>query len=171
MYKPLYRIVFCIAGVFLGTIAHAQFSQKFAVNSQRKVMIESPDNFMSIEIFNNQNDSIQLITNYNFIETDNIISFQVSDYNFDGNKDFSISYPQAGNTIYHLFIYNPHTKEFNRIYFPTNTKAMCESFSNISLDSQKKHIISTCKNEDNQNYTDIWIINEDGIAEFTGKKK
>lgn len=164
----LYSIILALS--ITGSVV-GQFSQKITVNSERKVMIESPDNFISIEIYNNQNDSVQLITNYNLFETDNTISCNVADYNFDGNKDFSLSYTAFGNTIYHIFIYNPQTREFIRIPFPNSGKAMCEAFCNIQLDAAKKRIISTCKTEENLSYTDIWTITNDGIAEYMGKKR
>lgn len=147
------------------------YTQKFSVNSQLKVMIESPDNFMTLEIYNNANDSIQLLTNYNIFETDNPILCTVADYNFDGNKDFSLSYEHEGNTWFHIFLFNPLQKEFVRLYTPNSSKAMCNGFSNITIDSQKKRLLSTCKNEDNEVSTDVWIITADGTAEYAGKKK
>lgn len=159
-------IFICVA-----SITYGQFSQKITVNTQRKVILESPDNFMTIEIFNNQNDSAQLITNYNIIETDNEITCNIADYNFDGNKDFSISYTVSNTTVFHIFVFNIHTNEFNRVEFPNNTKAICDCFSNITLNTQKKHVISSCKNDDNDTFIDVWIFTKDGLVEYVGKKK
>lgn len=75
------------------------------------------------------------------IETEKKAHIEISDFNFDGKKDFSVWYTDDGMgtyTIHRVFLYSPKTLEFLE-HFP-----QCgDEFINLKIDTAKKLIKST----------------------------
>jgi hypothetical protein len=73
-------------------------------------------------------------------------AIRVSDYNYDGLKDFSIMYADDGmeiNDVYRVFIYSKKTK-----HFIEHLTSDGDEFFNLVVDEKNERLLSTCWRED-----------------------
>ncbi|OWU89056.1 hypothetical protein DBB36_11215 [Flavobacterium sp. WLB] len=58
-------------------------------------------------------------------------------------------------TIYEIFIFNPKTKQFDSLNFPSNFSPKCDMFCDVKIDKIKKTLTSSCRGGA-RNHTDVW---------------
>ncbi|MDR1055155.1 MAG: hypothetical protein LBL90_04890 [Prevotellaceae bacterium] len=71
----------------------------------------------------------------------------VDDYNFDNYKDFAIV-EDAENKLYHVNLFDKETENF----------ISSHSFTNLSIDNDKKELIETLKKSDVEKHSTIYFI-------------
>lgn len=111
-----------------------------------------------VEIKNSQTGKTQIITSIETSITGKPSHLEINDYNFDGYTDFAAFHTDDGMgvyTIYQIFIFNPKTKNFDALKFPTNYNPKCDMFCDVKIDKIKKTLSSTCRGGA-RTHTDIW---------------
>jgi len=58
-------------------------------------------------------------------------------------------------TIYEIFIFNPKTKQFDRLIFPSDFNPKCDMFCDVKVDKIKKTLTSSCRGGA-RTHSDIW---------------
>jgi hypothetical protein len=112
----------------------------------------------TIEVKNFQTGKTQIITNIETSITGKPTHLEVNDYNFDGFTDFAAFHTDDGMgvyTIYQIFIFNPKTKNFDTLKFPTNFNPKCDMFCDVKVDKTKQTLSSSCRGGA-KTHTDIW---------------
>jgi hypothetical protein len=112
----------------------------------------------SIAVKNTQTRQTQIINNIETSVTGKPSRLEANDYNFDGYTDFATFHTDDGMgvyTIYQIFIFNPKTKKFNALEFPTNYNSKCDMFCDVKIDKIKKTLHSSCRGGA-KTHTDIW---------------
>ncbi|MFC7419010.1 XAC2610-related protein [Iodobacter arcticus] len=100
-------------------------------------------------VVNKKNDTLLVTTTFNDtevlqsfpIENEAALDLQVKDYNFDGYKDFSISYTDLGMgtyKIYNVYIFDYKNKKFEQL-----TPKCGDEFINLKIILKKKQLWST----------------------------
>lgn len=72
----------------------------------------------------------------------------IEDYNFDGYDDLGFSISDAEMGVYRTFgiwLYNPISKQFEKMVEPDYTNAECSELCNVTLDKKKRLLYSTCR--------------------------
>lgn len=110
------------------------------------------------EIRNTKTGKIQIIKNIETSITGRESHLEINDYNFDGYTDFASFHTDDGMgvyTIYQIFIFNPKTKNFDLLKFPSNYNPKCDMFCDVKVDKIKKTFSSSCRGGA-RTHTDIW---------------
>ncbi|MEN2415704.1 XAC2610-related protein [Flavobacterium mesophilum] len=120
--------------------------------------ISFADGFETLKIKNSRTKHIQTINNLEVSITDKPSHLEINDYNFDGFADFALYHIDDGMgvySIYQIFIFNPNTKQFKTLEFPSNFNPKCDMFCDVKIDKIKKTLESNCRGGA-RNHTDIW---------------
>lgn len=149
--------------LFVFSISYSQNTLSFLQkdNSKIKVSFVSKNNEeeeQKLEIRNSQTGHTQIINNVETSITGKQSTLEINDYNFDGYTDFASFHTDDGMgvyTIYQIFIYNPKTKKFDSLKFPSNYNPKCDMFCDVKINKTKKTLSSSCRGGA-RNHTDIW---------------
>jgi hypothetical protein len=148
-------------------ISYSQNNISFTQKDNSKIKVSYKYSFESsdieelgqtIEIKNSQTTQTQIINNIEVSITGKPSKLEINDYNFDGFTDFASFHTDDGMgvyTIYQIFIYNPKTKKFDSLKFPSNFKPKCDMFCDVKIDKIKKTLSSSCRGGA-RNHTDTW---------------
>jgi hypothetical protein len=72
----------------------------------------------------------------------------IADYNFDGYDDVAFSIPDAGMGVYRtfsIFLYDPLSKRFKQLSEPSDQRANCSGFCDVTLDKKNKLFFTSCR--------------------------
>lgn len=126
-----------LAGSILAAIAAIPTNAEiidFFPSGESKATIKIKDNEVEIISGDNLEKKIEF-------DTEKTLNIEISDYNFDGNLDFSIWHMDEGMgtyLIYRVFIFNPKNKKF------TEASPSCgEEFINLNSNRKTKTLSST----------------------------
>ncbi|WP_184159278.1 XAC2610-related protein [Flavobacterium nitrogenifigens] len=111
-----------------------------------------------ITVKNDQTGKTQTIKNIGVSITGKPSHLEINDYNFDGYTDFASFRTDDGMgvyNIYQIFIFNPKTKNFENLEFPTNFNPKCDMFCDVKIDKIKKTLTSSCRGGA-RTHNDVW---------------
>lgn len=151
-----YLLPICLFFVF--SISNSQNTISFSQKDKCKFEVKHINNFESLEVKNTQTGKIQIINNIEASITGKDSHLEINDYNFDGYTDFASFHTDDGMgvyTIYQIFVFNPKTKQFDLLKFPTNYNPKCDMFCDVKVDKTKKTLSSSCRGGA-RTHTDIW---------------
>lgn len=100
---------------------------------------------LSVEV-NNSGKQQELDLTESLTRTDRRIT--VTDYNFDGTKDLSVSVLDDGQGVYHIydvFIYDKNKKAFYSLAYPADGSLQCEQFCDLKVNATAKTLSSSCR--------------------------
>lgn len=112
----------------------------------------------AVVIKNNQTGKTQVINKIETSITGKPSHLEINDYNFDGYTDFASFHTDDGMgvyTIYQIFIFNPKTKKFESLEFPSNFNPKCDMFCDVKVDKIKKTLTSSCRGGA-RTHNDVW---------------
>ncbi|WP_157494978.1 hypothetical protein [Flavobacterium sp. KJJ] len=144
--------------LFVFGITYSQNNISFVQNDKSKIKVSYINNFESLEVKNMHTGQIQIINNIEVSITEKPSHLEINDYNFDGFTDFASFHTDDGMgvyTIYQIFIFNPKTKKFDSLKFPSNFSPKCDMFCDVKIDKTKKTLTSSCRGGA-RNYIDTW---------------
>ncbi|QXV63802.1 hypothetical protein INP83_11865 [Mucilaginibacter sp. 21P] len=103
----------------------------------------------------------------------------VMDVNFDGYDDLAFSIPDAGMGVYQTFniwLYDPRSKRFKALQPPNDKRSKCDCLCDVTLDQQKKLIITSCRGgarwwKDSYRITDVNRLIRVDSKEIKGNEK
>lgn len=133
-------------------------NSKIEISFKNKIGISEEEYEQAVEIKNNQTGKTQTINNIGVSITGKPSHLEINDYNFDGYTDFASFRTDDGMgvyTIYQIFIYNPKTKSFESLEFPTNYNPKCDMFCDVKVDKIKKTLTSSCRGGA-RTHNDVW---------------
>ncbi|MDF3832026.1 hypothetical protein P3W85_03515 [Cupriavidus basilensis] len=132
-------MAFCILSmVLLVELTAASEITCFSPNSSTEVCIRVNDEDVSYEIFEM---SGAVASKKIVFQSEEKLHIEVSDYNFDGQLDFSVWHIDEGMgvyKIYRIFLYSPKIMDFVD-GFP----ACGDEFINVEIDKRRKAIVGT----------------------------
>ena len=143
---------------FVFSISYSQNEVSIVQKDKSEFKIRFEDDFETLKIKNSKTGQIQVINNLEASITGKQSRLEVNDYNFDGFTDFASFHTDHGMgvyTIYEIFIFNPKTKQFDRLNFPSNFNPKCDMFCDVKIDKIKKTLTSSCRGGA-RNHTDVW---------------
>jgi hypothetical protein len=150
--------------LFIFSVSYSQNTISILQKDKSKIVVNlkksgnTEEEEQSLEIRNSQTGSIQIIKNVETSITGKPSHLEINDYNFDGFTDFASFHSDDGMgvyTIYQIFIFNPKTKKFDPLKFPTNYNPKCDMFCDVKVDKIKKTLHSSCRGGA-RTHTDIW---------------
>ena len=150
--------------MFVFSVSYSQNTISISQKDKSKIFVtlknsgNPEDEEQSLEIRNSQTGNLQIIKNVETSITGKPTHLEINDYNFDGFTDFATYHTDDGMgvyTIYQIFIFNPKTKKFDTLKFPTNYNPKCDMFCDIKVDKIKKTLSSSCRGGA-RNHNDIW---------------
>ena len=160
MILKMHLLPICLFFVF--SISNSQNTISFSQKDKSKFEVKHINNFESLELKNTQTGKIQIINNIEASITGKESHLEINDYNFDGYIDFASFHTDDGMgvyTIYQIFVFNPKTKQFDPLKFPTNYNPKCDMFCDVKVDKTKKTLSSSCRGGA-RTHTDIWKYNQ-----------
>ncbi|MDR6762873.1 hypothetical protein J2Y38_003091 [Flavobacterium sp. 2755] len=143
---------------FVFSISYSQNEVSVIQKDKSKFKIRFEDDFETLKIKNSKTGQIQVINNLEASITGKQSRLEVNDFNFDGFTDFASFHTDDGMgvyTIYEIFIFNPKTKQFDSLNFPSNFSPKCDMFCDVKIDKIKKTLTSSCRGGA-RNHTDVW---------------
>lgn len=144
--------------LFVFGFSYAQNDISFVQKDKSKIKVSYVNNFEGLQVKNSQTGQTQIINNIDVSITDKPSHLEINDYNFDGFTDFASFHTDDGMgvyTIYQIFIFNPKTKKFEDLKFPTKYNPKCDMFCDVKIDKIKKTLTSGCRGGA-RNHQDIW---------------
>lgn len=162
MKKSLLHIIICLFFSFSYSQNDISFVQKdngkIKISYQNKIETINDEDEQAVEIKNTQTGKTQIINNIGVSINGKPSHLEINDYNFDGYTDFASFRTDDGMgvyTIYQIFIFNPKTKNFESLEFPSNYNPKCDMFCDIKVDKIKKTLTSSCRGGARTHY-DVW---------------
>lgn len=146
----------CLSFVF--SISYSQNEVSVVQKDKSEFKVHFEDDFETLKIKNSKTKQVQIINNLEASITGKQSKLEVNDYNFDGFTDFASFHTDDGMgvyTIYEIFIYNPKTKQFDNLNFPSNFSPKCDMFCDVKIDKITKTFTSSCRGGA-RNHTDVW---------------
>ena len=145
------------------SISYSQNTISFLQKNNSKIKVtfiakNNEDEEQKLEIRNSGTGQTQIINNVETSITGKKSILEINDYNFDGFTDFASFHTDDGMgvyTIYQIFIFNPKTKKFDPLKFPSNYNPKCDMFCDIKIDKIKKTLTSSCRGGA-RNHVDTW---------------
>jgi len=131
---------------------------KIEISFKNKIGTSDEEYEQAVVIKNHQTGKIQIINNIEVSITGKPSHLEINDYNFDGFTDFASFRADDGMgvyTIYQIFIYNPKSKSFESLEFPTNYNPKCDMFCDVKVDKIKKTLTSSCRGGA-RTHNDVW---------------
>ncbi|UUF15274.1 MULTISPECIES: XAC2610-related protein [Flavobacterium] len=147
-----------ICFLFVFSISYSQNEISVIQKGKSEFKVSFEDDFETLKIKNSKTGQIQVINNVEASITGKQSRLEVNDYNFDGFTDFASFHTDDGMgvyTIYQIFIFNPKTKQFDSLNFPSNFSPKCDMFCDVKIDKIKKTLTSSCRGGA-RNHTDVW---------------
>lgn len=134
MIKTSIGIILCI---YFAAVVADDSSKEFLPDSDVVAIVSTNDRSVSYEVRWGGTTNAGNI----FIDTETRKSITIDDYNFDGKKDFSISYLDEGMgvyTIHRVFLYSPKTNDFIE-----QLPSCGDEFLNLKIDKRHRRLLST----------------------------
>ncbi|WP_289663612.1 XAC2610-related protein [Flavobacterium panacagri] len=131
---------------------------KIEISLQNKIGTSDEEYEQAVEIKNVQTGKTQIINNIEVSITGKPSHLEINDYNFDGFTDFASYHTDDGMgvyTIYQIFVFNPITKQFDSLQFPSNFSPKCDMFCDVKVDKIKKTLTSSCRGGA-RTHSDVW---------------
>ncbi len=131
---------------------------KIEISFKNKIGTSDEEYEQAVEIKNVQTGKTQFINNIEVSITGKPSRLEINDYNFDGYTDFASFRTDDGMgvyTIYQIFIFNPKTKNFESLKFPSNYNPKCDMFCDVKVDKIKKTLTSSCRGGA-KTHSDVW---------------
>ena|SRR6218665_1888608 len=131
---------------------------KFEISFKNKIGTSDEEYEQAVEIKNVQTGKTQIINNIEVSITGKPSHLEIKDYNFDGFTDFASYHTDDGMgvyTIYQIFVFNPITKQFDSLQFPSNFSPKCDMFCDVKVDKIKKTLTSSCRGGA-RTHSDVW---------------
>ncbi|CAC9972383.1 XAC2610-related protein [Flavobacterium panici] len=147
-----------ICFLFVFSISYSQNEVSVVQKDKSEFKVSFEDDFETLKIKNAKTGQIQVIKNVEASITGKQSRLEVNDFNFDGFLDFASFHTDDGMgvyTIYQIFIFNPKTKQFDSLNFPSNFSPKCDMFCDVKIDKTKKILTSSCRGGA-RNHTDVW---------------
>lgn len=147
-----------ICFLFVFSISYSQNEVSVVQKDKSEFKVSFEDDFETLKIKNAKTGQIQVIKNVEASITGKQSKLEVNDFNFDGFMDFASFHTDDGMgvyTIYQIFIFNPKTKQFDSLNFPSNFSPKCDMFCDVKIDKIKKTLTSNCRGGA-RNHTDVW---------------
>lgn len=144
--------------LFFFAVSYSQNEVSVMQKDKSEFKVSFTEGFESLKIENSKTKQVQLIDNLEASITDKASHLEINDYNFDGFTDFAVYHTDDGMgvyTIYQIFIFNPKTKQFENLKFPSNFNPQCDMFCDIKVDKTKKILTSSCRGGA-KFHTDLW---------------
>ncbi|SHG63992.1 XAC2610-related protein [Flavobacterium defluvii] len=148
--------------LFAFSISYSQNETTFLQKDKSEFKVSFADHFETLKIKNTKTKQVQIIKNLEASITGKQSNLEVNDFNFDGFTDFASFHTDDGMgvyTIYEIFIFNPKTKQFERLNFPAGFSPKCDMFCDVKIDKIKKTLTSNCRGGA-RNHTDVWKYNK-----------
>lgn len=144
--------------LFIFSISYSQNEVSVVQKNKSEFKVSFEDHFETLKIKNKNTKKIQVINNIEASITGKQSHLEINDYNFDGFTDFASFHTDDGMgvyTIYEIFIFNPKTKQFDRLNFPSDFNPKCDMFCDVKVDKIKKTLTSSCRGGA-KTHSDIW---------------
>jgi len=154
----LKKLFLPICFFFVFSISYSQNEVSIVQKDKNEFKVSFEDDFETLKIKNTKTGQIQVIKNVEASITGKQSNLEVNDFNFDGFTDFASFHTDDGMgvyIIYEIFIFNPKTKQFDRLNFPPNFSPKCDMFCDVKIDKIKKTLTSSCRGGA-RNHSDVW---------------
>lgn len=164
--------IFLLLGLALPLASLAQKDREYHPDEKTTVRIR-PD-YAEQRVFaevNNSGKEQELALTESMTRTDRKITF--ADYNFDGLRDFSVSVPDDGMGVYHIydvFLYDRQKKTFYPLPFPSDGPVQCDQFCDLKINSGNKTLSSTCRGGADW-HKDVFRYGKDGSLQVVPPKE
>jgi hypothetical protein len=166
-------LLICLFFLISSYHSYSQYQTSFYTKDSILIKLTSISDFAQIQVYNSLNNSVQIIDSLEQALNENTTFLNFEDYNFDGYKDFSIVFPDAGMGVYYvfqIFIYNPQSNQFFNLKIPTYSRGECDMFCDIQVNYKKKIFTSSCRGGAAW-HTDVWKFDEKGNLIFVKSLK
>lgn len=161
-----YFLILCF--LFL-SVSYSQNTVSFVQKDNNKIIVSlkshldsnGDEETQTVEIVNQKTGKKQIITGIETSITGKKSKLELNDYNFDGFTDFACFHTDDGMgvyTIWQIYIFNPKTKKFEILKFPSNYNPKCDMFCDVKIDITKKILTSSCRGGA-RTHTDFWKYN------------
>ncbi|MFD2941069.1 XAC2610-related protein [Flavobacterium notoginsengisoli] len=162
MKKNFLHIILCLFFSISYSQSDISFVQKdkskIEISFKNKIGTSDEEYEQAVEIKNIRTGKTQIINNIEVSITGKPSHLEINDYNFDGFTDFASYHTDDGMgvyTIYQIFVFNPITKQFDSLQFPSNFSPKCEMFCDVKVDKIKKTLTSSCRGGA-RTHSDVW---------------